>query len=345
MLVSYIGWSGNNIKDNRKMDNLEKTNGNLISVIIPVYNGEKYLSECLDSVLNQTYQNLEIIIVNDGSSDDTKLILEDYLKRDNRITLLDNKESMGVSEARNSGIKTSDGNYICFIDADDVVKNDYIERLCSEMDDDADVVCCGYYEVQDDIDNVLKEHTLPNKTLKKVDESYSLYSDCLTESVLMQAVWGKIFRKELFDNISFEPLIVGEDEVLFVNVMISNAVIKTMDYVGYYYRFHSDSSLSEANTGIVFAQNNYKAKFLIAKRMESVSEYCKKQSAYNFKKEVIYNIYRLKRWDKKKNVFFGGSEVVRGYRKKLFRMCKPSLKEKIIILAYSYCPSILWRVL
>ena len=327
------------------MDNLEKTNENLISVIIPVYNGEKYLPECLDSVLNQTYQNLEIIIVNDGSTDDTKTIMEDYSRRDSRILLLDNEESRGVSEARNYGINTSKGGYICFIDSDDVVKSDYIEKLFSEMDDDVDVVCCGYYEVQDDVDNVLKEHTLPNKTLKNVDESYSLYSDCLTESVLMQAVWGKIFRKELFENISFEPLIVGEDEVLFVNVMISNAVIKTINYLGYYYRFHGHSSLSEANTGIVFAENNYKAKYIIAKRMENVSEYCKKQSAYNFKKEVIYNIYRLKRWDKKKNVFFGGSEVVRGYRKTLFRMCKPSFKEKMIILAYSYCPSILWRVL
>ena len=324
---------------------MEETRKDLITVIIPVYNGEKYLSECLDSVLKQTYQNLEIIVVNDGSTDNTKSIVEDCSRRDGRVLLLNSEESRGVSEARNYGIKNTKGNYICFIDSDDVVKSDYIEKLFSEMDDDVDVVCCGYYEVQDDVDNVLKEHTLPNKTLKNVDESYSLYSDCLTESVLMQAVWGKIFRKELFENISFEPLIVGEDEVLFVNVMISNAVIKTINYLGYYYRFHGHSSLSEANTGIVFAKNNYKAKYIIAKRMENVSEYCKKQSASNFKKEVLYNIYRLKRWDKKKDTFIAGSEVVRGYRKTLIKMSKPSFKEKMLILAYSYCPSILWSIL
>ena len=327
------------------MDQLEKTNENLISVIIPVYNGEKYLSECLESVLNQTYQNLEIIIVNDGSTDNTKSIVEDYSRRDSRILLLNNEESRGVSEARNYGIKTSNGNYICFIDADDVVKNDFIEKIFFKMDDDTDVVCCGYYEVQDNIDNILKEHTLPNKKANTVDESYRLYSEYLTESVVMQAVWGKIFRKDLFKDISFEPLKVGEDEVLFVNIMTLNAAIKTINYIGYYYRFHSDSSLQNANKGKEFAENNYKAKYIIAKRMENVSEYCKKQSASNFKKEVIYNIYRLKRWDKKRDTFLVSSEVVKGYRKTLIKMCKPSFKERIILFVYSYCPNLLWRVL
>lgn len=327
------------------MDNLEKTNENLISVIIPVYNGEKYLSECLDSVLNQTYQNLEIIIVNDGSNDNTKSIVEEYVKRDNRIMLLNNDESRGVAEARNIGIKTANGNYVAFVDADDVVSNDYVEKLFTKMDEEVDVVCSGYYEVQNDVNNILKIHTLPNKVCKNVDESYSLYSECLTDNVAMQAVWGKIFKKELFDNVSFEPLMVGEDEVLFVQVMISNAVIKTSEYKGYYYRIHDDSALRKANEGKKFAENNYKAKYLIAKRMENVSEYCKKQSSNNFKKEVFYNIFRLKRWDKNKVNFMASSEVVRYYRKTLSKMCSLSFKERIIIFIYCYCPRLLWSIL
>ena len=99
-----------------------------ISVIIPVYNTEKYLNECLDSIVNQTLSDIEIICVNDGSTDNSLAILESYAKKDNRITVI-SQENNGQGSARNLGLKNSSGNYICFIDSDDYVDLNMLEKL------------------------------------------------------------------------------------------------------------------------------------------------------------------------------------------------------------------------
>lgn len=314
----------------------------LISIIIPVYNGEKYLEECLDSVIKQTYKELEIIVVNDGSTDKTGSIIDSYVKKDIRIKQIALEKQKGVALARNAGIENAEGDYISFIDSDDVISNDFIENLFSEMDDETDVVCSGYYDFKDSINNIMKTLILPNKSNKTVDETYGVYSDLFLESVAMQAVWGKIFRKELFKNLYFESLEIGEDEVLLVQIMISNAVFKTCEYAGYYYRKHNDSVLGRANMGKEFVKNDLKAKLLIVKRMESVSEYCRKQSANNFKKRIMYIIFRLKRWEDNKESFLACSGVIRNYKKILLRMSKLSFKEKMIIFTYSYFPRLLW---
>ena len=98
----------------------------LVSIIVPVYNTEKYLSKCLDSIVNQTYKNLEIILINDGSTDNSKAICEDFAKKDKRIQVI-NKENSGVSVSRNKGLSLAKGNYIAFIDADDYAELNYIE--------------------------------------------------------------------------------------------------------------------------------------------------------------------------------------------------------------------------
>ena len=99
-----------------------------ISIIIPVYNVEKYLSRCLESVINQSYKNIEIIIVNDGSTDNSFDICNKYKKKDKRVILID-QNNQGLSGARNTGLKHATGEYICFIDSDDYVEKDYVEYL------------------------------------------------------------------------------------------------------------------------------------------------------------------------------------------------------------------------
>lgn len=99
-----------------------------VSLIIPVYNVEKYLEKCLDSLINQTLKEIEIICVNDGSTDNSPAILEQFKLKDNRIKII-NQENLGVSQARNNGINTSQGEYIGFVDSDDYVDNDYFEKL------------------------------------------------------------------------------------------------------------------------------------------------------------------------------------------------------------------------
>lgn len=118
----------------------------LVSIVIPAYNAEKTIVKCLDSIVNQTYKNLEIIVVNDGSKDKTKEIIENY--GDHRIVLI-NKENGGVSSARNKGIDVAQGEYITFIDSDDYVAHDYIEALLTPCQNGADISCSNYIMVDE----------------------------------------------------------------------------------------------------------------------------------------------------------------------------------------------------
>lgn len=111
----------------------------MISVIVPVYNVEKYLEECLDSIQNQTYSDIEVILVNDGSTDKSKVICDRYCEDDNRFQLL-NQENQGLSAARNNGVAASTGEFIAFVDSDDIILSNYLETLMHYMREDVDIV-------------------------------------------------------------------------------------------------------------------------------------------------------------------------------------------------------------
>ena len=114
-----------------------------VSVIVPIYNNEKYLKECLDSICNQTLTDIEIICVNDGSEDNSLKIIEEYKQKDNRIILI-NQDNLGVSAARNNGIKIATGEYIGFVDSDDYIDNDFYEKLYNAAKhNDSDMAVAG----------------------------------------------------------------------------------------------------------------------------------------------------------------------------------------------------------
>ena len=106
----------------------------LISVVLPIYNVENYIEKCMESVLNQTYKNIEIILVDDGSPDNCPIICDQYVKEDNRVKVV-HKENGGLSDARNAGIKVANGDYITFIDSDDYVDKDYVEFLYNTIEE------------------------------------------------------------------------------------------------------------------------------------------------------------------------------------------------------------------
>lgn len=124
-------------------------NNKKVTIIIPVYNVEKYLSRCLNNVINQTYSNIEIILVNDGATDNSQVICEEYKKKDDRIKLLV-KENGGLSDARNYGIPYATGDYIAFIDSDDMIHTSYIEYLLNLIEKyNGDISICGYQSFYD----------------------------------------------------------------------------------------------------------------------------------------------------------------------------------------------------
>ena len=140
---------------------------NLISIIIPVYNVEKYLAKCLDSVLNQTYKNLEIILVDDGSKDNSGAICDEYAKRDNRIIVVHQKNS-GVSKARNLGMSMATGDYIGFIDSDDTIEaNMYEVLLKNAIESGAEISYCGLKQIQLDGKIDYSNNTLEKRVVKK----------------------------------------------------------------------------------------------------------------------------------------------------------------------------------
>ena len=128
----------------------------LISIIIPAYNVEKYISKCLESIIKQTYSNIEIILVDDGSTDKTSEICDEYEKKDDRIKVI-HTENRGVSEARNKGLENVKGNWITFVDSDDWIEEDFCEVLLKKIKDyDADIALCGYKRVTENSCEIIK---------------------------------------------------------------------------------------------------------------------------------------------------------------------------------------------
>lgn len=168
-----------------------------ISVIVPVYNCEKYLQRCLDSLINQTFKDIEIIAVNDGSTDNSGIILEEYGLKDNRIKII-NKENGGLSSARNIGLENVTSEFITFVDSDDWFELNALEKAYNEMKDDIDIVCFYSNIIKDgvekdniDIIKAEKYHKIKYTGLKDVDD------DIVKETTV--TCWNKLFRKSILD--------------------------------------------------------------------------------------------------------------------------------------------------
>lgn len=170
-----------------------------ISVIIPVYNVEKYLEKCIQSVINQTIKNLEIILVDDGSTDLSGKICDEYSKKDKRIKVI-HKENGGLSDARNAGLNIESGEYIVFVDSDDYIEYNMIENLYKCIKKyNADIVCCGKY-LEDEDGNIIK---ILNKTEEYCINGENAIKKMLLREEIDNTAWDKMYKKEVFENIRF----------------------------------------------------------------------------------------------------------------------------------------------
>lgn len=195
----------------------------LVSIIIPVYNSEEYIEQCIESLINQTYEEIEIIIVNDGSTDNSERIIEKYKVKDNRIVYFPQKNS-GPSVARNQGISIASGKYILFVDSDDKVESSYVELLVDAMElSSSDLVCCGYKDFSEF--GVIEHHDFPfNKTTSK--EAIIEFVCQGTGGVL----WSKLFKREI---IMEHKLLMDKD------IFMSEDLIFVLEYVCYCSSFSS----------------------------------------------------------------------------------------------------------
>ena len=212
----------------------------MISVIINVFNGEKYIKKCLESIINQTYKDIEIVIVNDGSTDDTKKIIESY--KDKRIKLI-NQENMGLSLSRNVGIDNSKGDYLYFVDVDDYLEKDALEYLYNLMIKyDADITTC----------RPIDRYDYETKIVNEKENIEILTNEEMLKRVLLikyreGTTWNKLFKKELFDKVRFEKRIIN-DVVTTYKLVINAKKIVYSNQIKYNYYRHDESIISKKRT-------------------------------------------------------------------------------------------------
>ena len=206
-----------------------------VSVIIPVYNVEKYIRECLESVINQILKDIEIIVVNDGTKDNSMKIVEEYLL-DKRIKII-NKENGGLSSARNAGIREAQGKYICFIDSDDFIESSMMEELYNKIEKTkSDVVESGI-SLYDNKTHKVKERE--NRKYSYTGKGSYLWGEYTTE------VCNKIYKKEflLKNNICFEEGMIHEDDLFTIRILFSTDKIEKIEKSFYYYRINREESI------------------------------------------------------------------------------------------------------
>lgn len=181
------------MNDKHIYDSCENIKENLISVIVPIYNVAEFLTESLESILNQTYKNLQIILANDGLDDGSGILCEKYAKRDKRICLITHESRKGGAEARNAGLNASKGKYIGFVDPDDFVELDIFEKLYYTIkENSADISVCGYQIFGNKKDD--KEGRITAKRFNCQEALDMLIKDSEMPSYL----WNKLFKAELF---------------------------------------------------------------------------------------------------------------------------------------------------
>lgn len=206
----------------------------MISVIVPIYNVAPYLAQCLDSVQRQTYSDMQVIMVNDGSTDDSPDIAQQYVQQDKRFTLI-NQANGGLSAARNTGLAHANGEYVTFIDSDDYIDDDYLATLICHAEG-YDVVQNGFRRVNNQ-GNVLRE-VMPHPTYR------------------LNSAWSRLYRRSFLteNNLAFEVGQYYEDVLFSAKMWLSHPHIITIDYCGYNYRVNSSSITSKRHdTRYVFS--------------------------------------------------------------------------------------------
>ena len=214
--------------------------GPLISLIVPVYNVKDYLRTCLQSILEQTYKNLEIILVDDGSDDGSSGICDEYARMDQRIKTIHLPHS-GVSAARNAGLAAATGELLGFVDSDDWIDHDMYQYLYALMQEhDADVSACTY---------LLEQEGRPSKIINNTGKLYvfsrkEIIRALVKNDLVKNYLWAKLFKRKLFDRLSFPVGRVYEDVAVLYKVFYSSQKVVLSCVSKYHYMIHKNESIT-----------------------------------------------------------------------------------------------------
>lgn len=246
----------------------------LISVIIPIYNAELYLNECLNSVFQQTYKNLEIILINDGSSDGSQAIAERYGEKDKRFRIV-NQESKGVSAARNRGLDLARGKYIMFLDSDDKIALDTVEELLLPISGKSRIFSMAKYSTRDVLKDDHEEIRVTSVKGKIIDRIKAVQ----TSEYPSFSPWGKLYSQDIFETVRFPNLSIHEDTAIILPLIDYVDEVVLIDQSLWYYR-----QVKSSITNIKISKKN----FDIFKKNKMQIDFAKKEHP-----EILDYVYRL----------------------------------------------------
>ena len=310
----------------------------LISVIVPVYNGEKLLPKCMESLLGQTWQDFEIILVDDGSRDGSGVLCDRYAANDSRVRVI-HQENQGVSRARNAGLDAATGKYVAFVDADDYVELDYLEHLHRNLvDSGADMASCDYQEViQADVLGTNIPFVAESRLITNKD---AYFEDMITaREAYWSTITAKLFRRELIDDTRFNaPFRYGEDHVFLFDLFSKAPKVHQDTYQGYYYvRNESSATLSRNANNVYRCENEMKmCQYKLQNLPEDVAHL--KNGFWALYGHSIHNVARAL-------VLSGTPEERKTFRKDLLarirecnRESKLPLRTRVFLGLYRYLP-------
>lgn len=240
----------------------------MLSIIVPVYKTKKYLDKCVSSLIEQTYSDIEIILVDDGSPDECGLMCDEWTKKDERIKVVHRKNG-GLSAARNSGMEIAKGDYISFIDSDDYIdENMFLMLMSAVKANNADIAECAYIKVGESEDEELKARQNAEKSEEVlVFSAYEAMEELIYERNIHQVVWNKVYSKKAIDNLKFREGKINEDEFFTYKVVGNSEKVISLKAQLYFYVQHENSIMSSG-----YSIKRLDAIEALKERMEYVKE-------------------------------------------------------------------------
>lgn len=311
-----------------------------ISVIVPIYNVELYLSECIDSIIKQTFFDIEIILINDGSTDNCKDICEYYKNIDNRVIVI-NKDNGGLSSARNAGIDIAKGEYIIFIDSDDIINHNMLKILYDACERYSCFISqCSYKkfyrknQIEDEINNEFNNE-LNFKIINNIEALDNLYNE---EYINTTVAWNKLYKTSLWENIRYPEGKLHEDEYTTYKLIYSSNKIAITNKTLYYYRSNYNSIVNskyrlERLDSIEAFEKRYI--FFINQGMNNLAKKTIKKYIFNIL-SIYYRVYY--EIDNNELILKELRGKLKKYFNKLFFNKEITLKNKLLISIFLINP-------
>lgn len=315
-----------------------------ISIIVPVYNVEKYLSNCINSILNQTFKDFELILINDGSTDNSLDICKYYKNIDNRIFIID-KENGDVSSARNVGLDIAKGEYIGFVDSDDYIHPQMYEILYNQIiKNQADISMCEFKRIYEFNKKELSNKDILNQEIEILNNKEAVFKLAEDNSVVYVVVWNKLYKKNLFNNIRFKEGIIHEDQYIMHRLLYN---IDKLVYVKekLYFYLQRKESIMHSKLGIdqvdyLLAYSD-RIRFFDEKKLINLKEKCE----YVYLSNILKNYHILDEWYSNHKKLIILKKDFRKLLKILLKSNNNSIKEKISLIIFAINPNIYYKLI